>query len=59
MLTDAATPVQDAAQLQDIVNMYADPGIDCHLHFVGFNTTADIKEEVDAFAVVCLGIVVP
>lgn len=58
VLTDASTPVQDAAQLQDIVNMYVDPGVDCHLHFVGFNTTGSIKEEVDTFSVVCHCIVV-
>lgn len=59
VLTDAVTPVQDAAQLQDIVSMYVDPGVDCHLHFVGFGTMGDIKEEVDTFAVVCRCIVVP
>lgn len=29
LLTDGCTPVQEASQLGDIVNMYTDPSMDC------------------------------
>eukprot|EP00752_Nemacystus_decipiens_P011639 g10334.t1 len=36
LLTDASTPVQEASQLPDIVNMYTDPTMECRLHFISF-----------------------
>ena len=52
LLTDAATPVEGASQLGDIVNMYADASMECKLHFVGLGVEAfsrpAVKQEAGA-----------
>ena len=53
LLTDAATPVEGVDQLENIVNMYVDPCMQCKLHFVGLGSEASgasvvVKEEVGA-----------
>ncbi|CAM9149816.1 unnamed protein product [Ascophyllum nodosum] len=50
LLTDAATPVEGVDQLENIVNMYVDPCMQCKLHFVGLGSEASgasvvVKEE--------------
>ena len=57
LLTDAATPVEEASQLGDIVNMYADASMECKLHFVGLGVWPSllpaVKEEEVIFCVAC------
>ena len=52
LLTDAAAPVEEASQLGDIVNMYADASMECKLHFVGLGVEAfphpAVKQEAGA-----------
>eukprot|EP00903_Cladosiphon_okamuranus_P012111 g11364.t1 len=44
LLTDAATPVQEASQLPEIVNMYTDATMECRLHFVSFGDADNAAE---------------